>query len=384
MALAAERLRTRLADSFPSAWRAIAARVPRHAFIPDTVWIEDGDGPVPIRRGDDPERWLDACYADRPLITQLDDGDDSGRGYITSSASKPSIVADMLQAAEVRPGMRVLEIGSGTGWNAALLAARTGPDRVTTIEVDPSLADHARRSLGAAGWRVAVVTGDGTRGHAPGAPFDRVLSTAAVQRVPSAWVEQTAAGGQILTPWGTTFHNGVLARLAVHGDGTASGRFTGNAAFMWIRGQRRPHAVVEEQVLPEHDYTEHRTDLHPYEPIGDFDARFAIGLRMPTGAGEVVVFDGDRPGDPNFTVYLMAPETGSWAEWRITPDSAGAYRVRQHGPRRLFDELCAAYQWWQRLGRPRRDRFGLTATTGGDQTVWIDDPAHPASETDRH
>lgn len=367
-------LQDRLAENLPSAWRDVFAAVPRHLFIPDTVWTDDGDGPVPLRRPDDPDAWMALCYEDRPLITQLDDGTGTGRGYSSSSASKPSIVAEMLEAANLAPGQKVLEIGTGTGWNAALLGAVVGGENVTTVEIDSDLADAARRATAAAGRPVEVVSADGTKGYPEGAPFDRILSTAAVQQVPGAWVEQTRPGGRIVTPWGTSFHNGTLARLDVAADGRcASGTFGGNAGFMWIRSQRTPHGTLDERVRPEHEYTVSVTDLHPYEPVGDFDASFAIGLRVP-GMKDLLVFDDGIDGDPKFTVYLMDPGSGSWASWRVAPASGGEYQVRQHGPRLLLDELAAAYRWWEAAGRPEHSRFGLTVTTAG-QDVWLDTPA---------
>lgn len=358
------------AGGLPVEWRTVFEQVPRQGFIPDLVWDDDR---TPIRRGETPDRWRDLVEADAPVITQLDDGIGAGRGYISSSASKPSIVAMMLAALDLRGDHYVLEVGTGTGWNAALLAARLGDDRVTTIEVDPVLADNARRALAAAGYRPRVLTGDGMAGAGRFAPFDRVIATAAVRQVPYAWVEQTRPGGRVVTPWGTAFHNGTLLVLDVQGDGTAVGRFGGDIGFMWVRGQRTPHGSVEERVLPDHDCTEAVTGLHPYEPVGDFDASFAVGLRVP-GAVSTVVHDGDDPSVGRFTVYLMDPGSGSWASWRITPSTVGEYRVRQHGPRRLFDEVADAYRWWEQVGRPEHSRFGVTVTPR-ESRVWLDDPA---------
>ncbi|XKK41055.1 methyltransferase domain-containing protein [Nocardiopsis sp. ARC36] len=360
-----------------SAWRDSFIRIPRHRFIPDRIWVEDGDDLAVLDRVDDPDAWLRSCYADRPVVTQVDDGDTTGRGYRSSSASMPSIVAMMLDATDLAAGQRVLEIGTGTGWNAALLADRVGAGNVTSVEIDPAVAAQAEEALG--GFGVHVVLGDGEKGYPPGAPYDRILATAAVQHVPYPWVEQTRTGGRIVTPWGTSFHNGTLLRLQVGEDGTASGRFGGNAGFMWVRGQRTPHGTLDERVRPDHEYAETSTDLHPYEPVGDFEATFAIGLRVP-GMKDLVVFDGDVPGNPHYTVYLMDPGSGSWASWRIRPGPRD-YRVRQHGPRRLFDELAGAYTWWHELGRPAHSRFGVTVTCRG-QRVWLDDPGNPVSPED--
>ncbi|SKA25491.1 protein-L-isoaspartate(D-aspartate) O-methyltransferase [Marinactinospora thermotolerans DSM 45154] len=365
-----------MARKIPPAWRAAFMAVPRHLFIPDTVWVREEGRPVPLRRADSPERWLEACYSDEPIAVQLDDGDGSGRGYVTSSASMPSVVALMLEAAELRFGHRVLEIGTGTGFNAALIACRVGIDNTTTVEIDADLAEQAREALKNAGWPVETVAADGTQGYPPGAPYDRILSTASVYKVPYPWIEQAAPGGKVVTPWGTAFHSGALLRLYVNGDGTASGHFEGDTGFMWVRGQRPPHGAVEDRVSPEHDYAETVTDLHPYEPVGDFSASFAIGALVP-GMTSTLVYDRDDPASQRYTVYLMDPGSGSWASWRIQP-GPHEYVVKQHGPRSLFDELARAYQWWKEAGKPDHTRFGLTVTPDR-QIVWLDDPAHPVA-----
>jgi protein-L-isoaspartate O-methyltransferase len=254
-------------------WRAAFLATQRHPFIPDTVWLRDPDATtvhdlVPLHRAAAPDRWLELAYADDSIVTQVDDGratGPDGAGYaVSSSASQPSVVAMMLAAAGFEDGMTVCEIGTGTGYNAALLGCRLGDRNVTTIEIDPELASRARNALGRAGHQIAVVTGDGALGHPPRAPYDRVLATCAVHRVPYRWVAQSSPGGRIVTPWGTSYFNGGLLSLSVDSDGTAHGRLTDTAAFMWIRDQRLPRVTVGECVHHEEDATTTYTDLHPF------------------------------------------------------------------------------------------------------------------------
>jgi protein-L-isoaspartate O-methyltransferase len=352
----------------PQYWRTAFEAVERHRFLPDRITGPGGDTADRFRNEG---RWFELAYDDIPVITQLDDGAEGGPGYPTSSAPEPSIVADMLRRLEVFPGMRVLETGTGTGYNTALLSHLLGDSEVISIEVDAELAELARIQLMSAGFAPLVVTGDGTQGWPARAPFDRVISTAAVRRVPYHWVAQTRPGGKILTPWGNAFHNGVLADLQVGPDGTAQGRFDGDVAFMWVRAQRVPRHVVETYVHPEEQgFESTRTELYPFEPINDFDASFAIGLHMPTVLNRVELTEGE---DHRFTVYLVDPETASWASWHIAPEhQESGYEVRQHGPRQLFTELEAAYRWWHREDRPGHTRFGLTVTAE-HQHVWLDD-----------
>ncbi|MBV9162611.1 MAG: methyltransferase domain-containing protein [Pseudonocardiales bacterium] len=185
-------------------WRDTFLAVPRHLFIPDTVWQQDPaiDGPndlVPVHRCESAERWLEIAYANRSVTVQVDDGHPvgpDGRGRdISSSASHPGVVAQMLAALGAQPGERVLEIGTGTGYHTALLAHRLGAHHVISMEIDDGLARHAQRALTRAGYAaVTVLTGDGALGHRERSPYDRVVCTASVQQVPYAWVAQNPAG----------------------------------------------------------------------------------------------------------------------------------------------------------------------------------------------
>lgn len=156
---------------------AALAAVPRHAFLPGT----------------DPGQ----AYADDAVVTKLDAG-----GYPVSSASQPAIVALMLEQLGVQPGDRVLEIGAGTGYNAALLAVLAGPGgRVTTVDIDPDVAADARTHLAASGFgQVSVVQADGALGWPPGAPYDRIILTVGAWDILPAWAGQLASGGRLVLP----------------------------------------------------------------------------------------------------------------------------------------------------------------------------------------
>lgn len=186
------------------------------------------DGFASVSKTDDETRWRALGDADEPIITQVDDGRTSPGGIglqPSSSCSQPSLVAAMLDALEVHPGHRVLEIGTGTGWNAALLSERVGPSgHVVSVEIDNDVARNARSALEDSRYSALVVTADGMAGYPAAAPYDRVLATASVRRIPRAWLDQTCARGAIVTPWGTDYCNGTLLRLNVHDDGSVSGR----------------------------------------------------------------------------------------------------------------------------------------------------------------
>ena len=154
--------------------------VPRERFVPEAA---ERDG-------------LEAVYADRPILTRKD-----ARGFPTSSSSQPAIMAAMLDALNLRPGQRVLEVGAGTGYNAALLTELAGPaGRVVTVELEPDTAEGARAALHAGGHPAEVVVADGRAGWAPGGPYDRMIVTASTATVPHAWFQQLVPGGRLVVP----------------------------------------------------------------------------------------------------------------------------------------------------------------------------------------
>jgi len=139
---------------------------------------------------------IGAVYANEVLVTAVD-----AAGMALSSSSQPQLMAAMLENLHVQPGMSVLEIGTGTGYNAALLRHLVGPrGRVVSVEVDPGIAATARKALRLGGYAVDVVAGDGSAGHRSAGPYDRVVSTASSDLVPPAWVDQLVPGGLLEVP----------------------------------------------------------------------------------------------------------------------------------------------------------------------------------------
>ncbi|GHC89647.1 hypothetical protein GCM10010349_77720 [Streptomyces flavofungini] len=152
--------------------------VPREAFVPDGVWLDDADDQqrwLFLDRHRELRPWADAVYdLHTPLVTQLDDGSvpatGPAKGTFTSSLSAPSVVVRMLRELSPEPGARILEVATGSGYNAALLSARCGEENVTTVDIDAHLAARAAKRLADAGFHPTVVTGDGEKGYLPGAP----------------------------------------------------------------------------------------------------------------------------------------------------------------------------------------------------------------------
>jgi protein-L-isoaspartate(D-aspartate) O-methyltransferase len=150
--------------------------VPRHVFLPDLA-------PQDV-------------YRDQAIVTKRIDG------VGVSSSSQPAVMAVMLQQLNIRPGQRVLEIGAGTGYNAALLAQLVGgAGHVVTVDIDCDIVQAARQHLSAAGFeRVEVVRGDGGLGYPAGAPYDRIILTVGAWDIAPAWWEQLRMGGRLVLP----------------------------------------------------------------------------------------------------------------------------------------------------------------------------------------
>jgi protein-L-isoaspartate(D-aspartate) O-methyltransferase len=185
MAGGPDEARNRLVDELRASGRltsgpleAAFRAVPRHVFLPEL----------------DP---VSQAYQDEAFVIKTDEG-----GLPVSSSSQPAIMAIMLEQLGVAAGQRVLEIGTGTGYNAALMSRLVGPDgSVVTVDIDPDLADRARGNLAAAGYPdVTVICGDGGFGAPQFAPFDRIIVTAGAADLAPAWLAQLGPGGRIALP----------------------------------------------------------------------------------------------------------------------------------------------------------------------------------------
>ncbi len=150
--------------------------VPRHLFLPGLP--------------------LDEAYRDEAIPTKMEGG------HAISSSSQPAIMAIMLEQLSVSPGQRVLEIGAGTGYNAALLGQLAGPGgRVIAIDIDEDIVEAARLHLASAGAQnVDVICGDGAEGFAEGGPYDRIILTVGAWDIAPAWREQLRPGGRLVLP----------------------------------------------------------------------------------------------------------------------------------------------------------------------------------------
>lgn len=356
------------AGALPAEYRAAFLAAARDWFIPDRFWYQstEEDEDAAIDRKSDPEAWLSAVYSNRALVTQFDDGGtiwpDVGHRP-SSSVSMPSVVAGMLRALDIHAGQSVLEVGTGTGWNAALLGNIVGPQgHVTTLEVDAEVAAIARERLDAAGCtRVQTRVADAADGIDGDRQYDRIIATAGVHvgQLPYSWVEHTKPGGVIVAPMRADMAPGPLVRFVVNDDGTACGHAVSwlQVAFMEMRSHRVMSAALDSLDWDDATADVSSTELAPWVPLLADDHRWPIAVALPSCRYDAWERTDHRPFG---IAWLHDPQSGSWAS--VVPGDDERFVVRQSGPRRLWDAAEHAYRWWQERGEPPVSEWEWTIT----------------------
>ncbi len=347
-------------------WRTAVKQTPRHLFVPASTTTAGS-----ITQGSSSDTWLDQVYSDLTFVVQRrlrpsQVANGLGAALPTSSSTMPSLMVEMLESLDVHDGHRVLEIGTGTGYNAALLSHRLGGEHVVSIDIDPDLVQTAKRRLEELGYSPILVAGDGLAGVPQHGPYDRIISTCAVPQVPLAWIEQLAPGGAMLVNVRGEV-SGVLCLLSkrdeddeVIGPVVRSG---GN--FMWLRRELDNPLRSEESsmVIGARQVARRLTSLSPADILGDNNFFWFLQLELP-GLRMICsteVFDPmdkvSRPG------LLMYTDDGSHAQVINEPETGGRHRVIQGGCRRLWDTVETAHESWFRLQNPHPQRFNIVANS---------------------
>jgi protein-L-isoaspartate O-methyltransferase len=357
-------------------WRQAALEVPRHVFIPTIYSDNPGEDGITRYVRANADLSVSLAYQDRTWATQLDNGaSDPGAEPLaataTSSSTAPSAVLAMLEDLDVADGMRVLELGTGTGYSTALPSARLGASLVTSVEHDASLSDLASSRLSSVGYHPHLVARDGERGCAERGPFDRIFVTFSPNHVPMAWVEQANPEALILVSLVGSWGAHVYIRLRVDQRGTASAHFEdAGPSFM-------PSRTTQPSILP--------PDLGPL---------LRAAMTAADGANpQRVSIDPQLLDDPAFVwaaqlalpgvVTLTAPTStgaGRWflhsdGSWAVLNASEGAETVCQGGPQKLWSVIESLHTSWLAADSPRLSRYGLTVAAGVN-SVWLDEPAN--------
>ena len=341
----------------------------RHPYVP-SYYPEVG---APCLLSVDPARraeWLDAVYSDQTLLTKVVQVPMSralrpgSYPSLVSSATLPSLVLTMLEELDVAEDCRVLEIGTGSGYSSALLCERLGSECVTSVDIDPELVDLAGERLAANGYTPTLAAVDGEGGYPAGAPYDRIVATCSVPAIPAEWLEQAAHGAVIVVDVRGRI-GGTLARLTVDANGAATGRFLPLcSSFMWLRHTEDP-ALPEPYLWPDGEPVDSFTLVDP-ALMRDWLFAFVAQWHLPAVTWGITTDDDGRP-----SIHLTGQD-GSTAIVRNNRVGRG-HHVTQQGPRRLWDSVEQAYEFWQDAGQPSFEQFGITATAT-EQHVWFDNP----------
>ena len=282
-------------------------------------------------------------YSGDVLVTRI--GSD---GMATSSSSMPALMMAMLDALGAAPGMRVLEIGAATGYNAALLGRIVGPTgQVVSIEVDDELARLAAARFDPAG-PITVVRGDGALGHPERAPYQRIIATVGCPVVPDAWRDQLAPGGRVLVP---------LTHGAAHpltelcaGSGGWVGRYVGHASFMSAAGPVLGRDEIPTERLPPENRVV--SEVLDGDPRRIDDLAFYLALDVPGAGVRQLAGAGLRGGLVRGLGVPGAVVSGRTLYWAEGGGEPGAAALRD-GIRR-----------WRELGAPGLDRYALELSAG--------------------
>jgi protein-L-isoaspartate O-methyltransferase len=315
-------------------WAEIFSSIPRDLFLP-TFYRRAGDTWELISSGTaGEEHRLRLAYNDVTWVQRLS-GPGATPGKPASSCIQPSLAARMLTALAAEPGNRVLEVGAGTGWLTALLSCRCGADNVTAVELDPDLVGQARASLGQLGHKTSLICADGFDGYTARAPYDRVLSTASVTRIPVAWITQTRPGGRIVAPL-----RGAITVLDIQDQHHATGRFLPDTAqLLPLRSVR--HRTPEDlgTGLPLTS-----ASRAPVTAMRDDRFRFALALRHPS----LKIDDHSHLGE-----LVITDEHDSFVQ------ISALGKVRTSGKRDIWGAITRACERWELAGCPGPGDFQI-------------------------
>jgi protein-L-isoaspartate O-methyltransferase len=340
-------------DIIDEPWRQAFVAVPRHALVP-CYYRSDNYIEINATNASDHSTWLRSVYSDETLITQ------KTAHTVTSSATMPGLIALMLRALDVRDHHRVFQVGTGTGYTAALLCERLSFDQVTTIDIDSILVQTAHSRLASMGYHPTTITGNGAHGYLSNAPYDRFLATCALHRIPLAWLAQAASGARIVAP----IAKGLII-LDVQDTHHAAGRFLAEGGyFMPLRNGTNDGTAPDagRTKMAAQKYVR-CTTLGPRDTFYQRHLRFLLAVALPD------VSVGQH--GPSLDDLIIWDHTGCSAQLDSVHD--GSFLVTETGPRALWTEVEQLHQLSQDCDQPQRERFGL-CVAHNRQWIWLDSP----------
>jgi protein-L-isoaspartate(D-aspartate) O-methyltransferase len=337
---------------------AAFTETPRHDFVPEFLRLDiDSEGAanvVGVVDQSSPE-YLGSIYSDQALMTQTKPVRGQPDSFVwSSSSSMPSVMADMIEELDIRPGLTVLESGTGTGYNAAVLCHVLGDAAVTTVEIDPELLRAAVDRLARLGHRPSIEPA----AHS----YDRILATHAVDQVPADWITWARPGAIILTDFRPPSNTqvGAWLKLTVDADGRgATGRLMPPRGY-FMSARKVPEFADDGRCLPELTIEEHQRRAELIE---------RRDVRVPP---EVL-------DDEAFALYCWRCNLDIWSwyhrgEVTLTAADGAWTQVRGRtvsliGDRDLWAEVEHTYRDWQATGRPPITEWIVRVTPDGSTEV---------------
>ncbi|PPS40951.1 protein-L-isoaspartate(D-aspartate) O-methyltransferase [Chroococcidiopsis sp. TS-821] len=340
-------------------------KVQRHRLL-ETFYLPGDLQPIAHNPYNPNPEHLDLIYSGNSLVTRTSDGKPS------SSTSEPMLIAYMLELLALTPGLKVLEIGAGTGYNAALIAELVGDQTlVVSVDVQEDVIVQTQRLLADAGYPdIILVLRDGFYGVQEKAPYERIVATVGCKDISPYWVDQLSPSGFMLLP---LTHGGWTPLVKVWlQEGTLQGKIVGFSGFMLF------------------EYQESVDDPWYISAIA------SLGLEE---AEELPVFEGIEvehtrsplmwSAFPVSFYYFMAMKDCR-AFWSLTPPGYGLYDPQRDtiliypqkncillkGDRELYKQLQTIYEAWTQLGKPSPFDYTIefvprTQVMSSPQPSWV-------------
>ena len=324
--------------------------VPRHLFVDHYYLHEHGGSRVWTKHEqNDPVAWYEHIYSDCALVTRVDE-----YGRTLSSSSQPGVMASMLQALDVQPGMHILEVGTGSGYNAALLAHLVGdPHLITTIDIDADAIAKAKYIIPqVVGKGMTIAKADGSNGYDANAPYDRIIVTASTPTIPSAWREQLIPEGILVGILQPKFAMlGGLLKARKSGE-ALKGYILQTASFMELR------PVVYDKRKIQIDFRASLFASFPFEALlfqpqsiyDDHAFTFFLYYDFPglyVFQKEDALFYYQEASPQGYVIFRQKPTL----QVELRGDAAVACS--------LWNRLIRAYSFWERVGQPAITQYLL-------------------------
>ncbi|MFD7499433.1 methyltransferase domain-containing protein [Streptomyces sp. NPDC059850] len=325
-----------------------------------TVWrrVNASDGPA----------WQDPIYTNATLVTHLDPAtmhavEGGWIGTPSSSSTAPSLMVRMLEALDIADDHTVLELGTGTGYNASLIAHRLrDAKQLTTADIDPELTSSARDRLQACGHSPTVLTCDASE-HQWTRTYDRVVATCGLPRINQSLRMAVTPGGRLIANVMPPLSVG-LAVLTADGEGNLQGHFhPDGGTFMAARHDATTYARAAPGTPGVHQ--EGKADI-PLEAFDDYRFKFLLAAHLP---GVELQYGTE---DDRVMRRLVLPD-GSSAEAQYEGGRPLSYR--ESGKREVWAVAARCWDWFEQNDRPGWERFGLTITHQ-DHHFWFESPDH--------